>query len=99
MEEKKDPDKKIKGLHILISSMRLHYISGLRTYLPYNLLVRPNIDEIRARTKGLETDLNSVGEAVEKILTIAKKKGYEEVRKVIEDEMYRNGFEQRFRQT
>lgn len=95
MGEEKQPEKTITGLFWLMTSMYHHYTLGIRNCISKQYLDKKMAAEIRARTKGLEKDLNTLRIALDKIETIAKRENYEEIRKIIEDETYENGFEQR----
>lgn len=84
MNEEGD-DKKVKGLFNLLTSMYNHYVIGMRT---------PLQDE-KARfemSHYLEADFLTIRGAIGKMRTIAKKRGYKEISKVIEEEMYKEGF-------
>ncbi len=49
--------------------------------------------DLAYRGRMLETDLRTLGEAVAEILSIAKREGNEDIRRIIEDREYEHGHE------
>ena len=100
MKKERDPNKTIKGLIPLIESIKLHYAVGSKSLdiTPSDAEQADKIQKEReARRRGLETDLWTLRGALGKILLKVKQKDYQEIQKIIEEEMYENGFDHRYR--
>jgi hypothetical protein len=96
MTEEKDSHKTTKGLINMLNNMEHHYVGGARTFLhgnPTQPLGERSYRQLMARIEGLEADLRSVRGAIGKLRTIAEKRNYKDITKVIEEDIYEDGFE------
>lgn len=89
MDDGTGEHRNVKGLINFIHSMEHRYVSGLKV-----LLGKSNPETIR----GLEADLRTVRGTVGKIRTTAKREGYDKITKIIEEDIYKEGFGQGYDQ-